>query len=87
MDGQFLLLNSEGSQSEVEARGVGFLLTEEGFGGATLQAARDVWNLDAARLGMLKEHGIENQRLTRLHAQAAAAIAEAEAAAKQLKWG
>ena len=86
LDGQFLLLNSEGSQSEAEARGQGFSLTEEGFGGATLQAARDVWNLDAARLGMLKEHGIENQRLTRLHAQAAAAIAEAEAAAEQLKW-
>ena len=86
LDGQFLLLNSEGSQSEAEARGQGFLLTEEGFGGATLQAARDLWNLDAARLGILKEHGIENQRLTRLHAQAAAAIAEAEAAAEQLKW-
>ena len=86
LDGQFLLLNSEGSQSEAEARGQGFLLTEEGFGGATLQAARDLWNLDAARLGMLKEHGIENQRLTRLHAQAATAIAEAEAAAEQLKW-
>ena len=86
LDGQFLLLNSEGSQSEAEARGQGFLLTEEGFGSATLQAARDLWNLDAARLGMLKEHGIENQRLTRLHAQAAAAIAEAEAAAEQLKW-
>ena len=86
LDGQFLLLNSEGSQSEAEARGAGFLLTEEGFGGATLQAARDLWNLDAARLGMLKEHGIENQRLTRLHAQAAVAIAEAEVAAEQLKW-
>ena len=45
-----------------------------------------MWNLDAARLGMLKEHGIENQRLTRLHAQTAVAIAEAEAAAEQLKW-
>ena len=86
LDGQFLLLNSEGSQSEAEARGEGFLLTEEGFGGATLQAARDLWNLDAARLGILKEHGIENQRLTRLHAQAATAIAEAEVAAEQLKW-
>ncbi|MCE2447259.1 MAG: M28 family peptidase [Candidatus Latescibacteria bacterium] len=86
LDDQLLLLNSEGSQSEIEARGRGFLLAEEGFGGATLQAARDVWNLDAVRLGVLKEHGIENQRLTRLHAQAAAAIAEAEAAAEQLKW-
>ncbi|MDE2706958.1 MAG: M28 family peptidase [Gemmatimonadota bacterium] len=86
LDDQLLLLNSEGSQSETEARGRGFLLTEEGFGAATLQAARDVWNLDAARLGVLKEHGIENQRLTRLHAQAAVAIAEAEAAAEQLKW-
>ena len=86
LDGQFLLLNSEGGQNEAEARGQGFLLTEEGFGAATLQAARDVWNLDAARLGVLKEHGIENQRLTRLHAQTAAAIAEAEAAAEQLKW-
>lgn len=86
LDGQLLLLNSEGSHSEAEARGRGFLLAEEGFGAATLQAARDVWNLDAARLGVLAEHGIENQRLTRLHAQAAAAIAEAEAAAEQLKW-
>ena len=54
LDDQLLLLNSESSQSETEARGRGFLLTEEGFGGATLQAARDVWNLDAARLGVLK---------------------------------
>ena len=86
LDGQLLLLNSEGSQSEAAARGRGFLLAEEGFGAATLQAAQDVWNLDAVRLGVLEEHGIENQRLTRLHAQAAAAIAEAEAAAEQLKW-
>lgn len=86
LDGQLLLLNSEGSDSEKAARGRGFLLSEEGFGATTLQAARDVWNLDAARLGVLAEHGIENQRLTRLHAQAAAAIAEAEAAAEQLRW-
>ncbi len=86
LDDQLLLLNSEGSQSETAARGRGFLLTEQGFGAATLQAARDVWNLNAARLGILNEHGIENQRLTRLHAQTAAAIDAAAAAAEQLKW-
>ena len=86
LDGQLLLLNSEGSQSEAAARGRGFLLAEEGFGAATLQAARDVWTLDAARLEVLEKHGIENQRLTRLHAQAAGAIAQAEAAAEQRRW-
>ena len=83
---RLLLLNSEGHVDEAEARGRGFLLATEKLGATTLQSARDLWNIDEARMRTLARHGIENQRLTRLHDQAAELIARAEGAAERLEW-
>ena len=83
---RLLLLNSEGHASEAEARGRGFLLATDKLGATTLQAARDLWNIDEARMRTLARHGIENQNMTRLHDQAAMLIARAEEAAERLEW-
>ena len=85
-DQQLLLLNSQGIADEVAARGRGFSLAEEELGAATLQAAKDMWALDEARMRTLARHGIENQRLIRLHEKARELIGRAEQAAKDLQW-
>ena len=83
---RLLLLNSTGNADEEQARGRGFLLAEESLATTTLQAAKDMWNLDEARMRTLAGHGIENQRLTRLHDRAGELIGRAEAAAERLQW-
>ena len=81
-----LLLNSRGHASEEEARGQGFLLQEEPLTGVTLIAARDMWNLDEARLRRMRKHAIENRRVVALHQWSGQLIARAEAAAQQRQW-
>ena len=83
---RLLLTNSVGSASEDQAKGRGFLLSKEDLRATTLQAAKDMWNLDEARMRTLAGHGIENQRLTRLHDRAALLIGRAEAAEQNLQW-
>ena len=50
IDQRQLLLNSSGYRDEEEARGRGFLLAHDELGFTALQAARDMWNLDKARI-------------------------------------
>ena len=81
-----LLLNGAGADSEEQARGRGFLLASEELGFTTLQAARDMWDLDEARIVSMRRHAIENGRLNRLHARAGELIAAAVAARERLDW-
>ena len=85
---RFLLLNSKSVESEEKARGEGFKtsLSQDPFIRTSFQAARDMWNLDEARLRELKKYGIENQRLQMLHQKAAQEIALAEVALKATQW-
>jgi hypothetical protein len=81
-----LLLNSEGTATEDVARGRGFLLAEEGLGQTGLQAVRDMWALDEARMRTMRHHAIENQRLVRLHQRTKELIEASERAAEELQW-
>ena len=83
---RMLLLNSQGAANEEVARGRGFLLAEEGLGQTGLQAVRDMWALDEARMQTMRHHAIENQRLVRLHQRAADLIEASERAAEELQW-
>ena len=81
-----LLINSQGAASEREARGIGYLLAEEGLTRTAVLALRDMWQLTEARLRTLRRHAIENQRLTQLHARARSLMKEAEDAGRARDW-
>ncbi|MDA0748492.1 MAG: hypothetical protein O2954_18390, partial [bacterium] len=84
---RYLLLNSKSAESETEARGEGFVtLTHGSFVRTSYQAARDMWNLDEARMREMKRFSIENQRLSSLHAQAALHLEQAEQAMQEKRW-
>ena len=84
--GLMLLINSQGAASEREARGIGYLLAEEGLTRTAVLALRDMWQLTEARLRTLRRHAIENQRLTQLHARARSLMKEAEDAGRARDW-
>ena len=86
VDQRQLLLNSSGYRDEEEARGRGFLLAHDELGFTALQAARDMWNLDEARIRSMRRHAIENARIDRLHARVADLIEGAERARNRLDW-
>lgn len=86
VDQRQLLLNSDGYRSEEEARGRGFLVGDDPLGFTALQAARDMWNLDEARMRSMRSHAIENARIDRLHERVAALIDGAERARDKLDW-
>ena len=86
VDQRQLLLNSSGYRDEEEARGRGFLLAHDELGFTALQAARDMWNLDEARIRSMRRHAIENARIDRLHARVADLIEGAERARDSLDW-
>ena len=83
---RILLLNSAGFATEDEAKGRGFLLSEDDLARTDLQAARDMWNLDEVRIQTMRRHAIENKRLVRLHRRGGQLLVEAEEAAEQKDW-
>ncbi len=84
---RYLLLNSEPTADKYQALGRGYLI-EAGttFAQTTYLAARDMWNLDEARMRELQRFGIENNRLTSLHRRAREQLDAAERAAAELRW-
>ena len=75
---RLLLLNA----SEEEPLGTGFAVGEHGgsIPLTPLRAARDMWLLDEERIVRFRKHGLENPRVSRLHAIAARRLDGAQAA-------
>ncbi|MFT5368064.1 MAG: hypothetical protein ACI8V2_003027, partial [Candidatus Latescibacterota bacterium] len=85
---RYLLLNSQGVESEEMARGEGFqTLTHGSFLHTSFQAAKDMWMLNESRIQELKAYSVENFRLDNLHAQAKAYLDRAESAKEDKRWG
>ncbi len=83
---RMLLINSQGEGSEKDARGIGYLLAEDGLTRTPVLALRDMWQLTEARLRTMRRHGIENQRLTQLHERARTLMQGADDALEARKW-
>jgi len=83
---RMLLLNSEGGETEAEARGKGYRLDRDSLVPTGFLAVRDMWRLNDARLNIMRDHAIENQRLSRLHERGRALIEKAEAAQGERRW-
>ena len=82
-----LLLNASTHMDKDEAEGAGFAIdSETSFARTSYLTARDMWNLDEARMVELKSFAIENQRLNNLHGRAKVEIDAAEAALGEKKW-
>ncbi len=86
VNGRMLLINSEGSENEEQARGIGFDIRKDRLSRTGMLILRDMWNLNEARLRTMREHAIENQRLTRLHESGREYMERAEAAEKAKDW-
>ena len=84
--GRMLLTNSQGEASEKEARGIGYLLAEDGLTRTAELALRDMWQLTEARLRTMRRHAIENQRLGQLHERARFLMKGAEDALQAREW-
>ena len=86
IDNRLLLLNSEGSESEEQARGRGYVLREDSLTRTGMLAVEDMWQLNEARLHTLREHAIENQYLARLHQRGQTLIEKARQAEEARDW-
>ena len=86
MGQRMMLLNSEGSEDEERARGIGYSMEEDDLIPTGLLAAQDMWNLNEARLQTMRTHAIENQRLSRLHERGRELIDEARNAMEERRW-
>jgi len=75
---RLLLLNA----SKEQPLGTGFVVGEQGgdIPHTPLHAARDMWLLDDRRSADFRAHGLENPRVTQLHALAAARLKAADEA-------
>ena len=84
---RYLLLNSNSVDDKERALGDGFTIdADASFARTSFQAAKDMWNLDEARMRELKSFAIENQRLNDLHERARAEIDLAERALEEKDW-
>ena len=85
---RYLLLNSAVSDDTRGALGSGYRIGAAGtsFARTTFLAARDMWNLDEARMRELTGFGIENRRLGSLHRQARVHLEAAGKALEQRRW-
>ncbi|MDA0748324.1 MAG: M28 family peptidase, partial [bacterium] len=84
---RYLLINAGNPGSEAAAHGTGFLtLTHGAIAHTVYRAAKDMWTLDETRMQELKKYGIENFRLTNLHAQAKFNLDAAKEAQENLEW-
>ncbi len=81
---QLLLLNNGIPNSR--PNGEGFALATERLVPTLLQAAWDMWRLDADRLQTMRDHAIENQHLQRLHQRTAQVLEAAQEAAERKEW-
>ena len=84
--GGVLLVNSQGSDSEESARGIGYLPSDGPLTRMGLRSARDMWLLDEYRLETLRTHAIENVALERLHEEGRRMIDRAVAAEQAGDW-
>ena len=83
-----LLLNSESADDKDRALGAGFAIQPgTSFSRTSYRSARDMWNLDEARMRELKSFAIENQRLNALHDRAGEELEKAELALASKEWG
>ena len=84
---RYLLLNSAASDDPGAALGSGYRIAPgTSFARTTYLAARDMWNLDEARMRELSGFGIENRRLGSLHRQARVHLEAAGNAMEQRHW-
>ena len=81
-----LLVNSQGSDTEEEARGIGYLPSDGALTRMGWRSARDMWLLDEYRLETLRAHAIENVALERLHEEGGRMIDRAAAAEGAGDW-
>ena len=82
-----LLLNSVNPENKEESLGEGFAMKPgTTFARTSYLAARDMWNLDEARMRELKGFAIENQRLNNLHERAGEELALAGVALESKTW-
>jgi len=86
IDNRVLLLNGEGSETEDQARGKGYVLGRDSLMRTGMLAVEDMWRLNEARLRTMQEHAIENQRLNRLHSRGQVLIEEAKKAEGARDW-
>ena len=83
-----LLLNATNVTEKDKAEGEGYSIDQNtSFARTTFLAAKDMWNLDEARMRELKSFAIENQRLNDLHYRAKTELDLAQAASSELRWG
>ena len=83
-----LLLNSEGADDKEQALGSGFTIKPgTSFARTSYRSAKDMWNLDEARMRELKSFAIENQRLNALHDRAKVELDKAAHALETKDWG
>ena len=81
-----LLINSPGGSDEKEARGSGYDLERDVLVPTSFLAVRDMWRLNEARLQTMRRHGIENQKIDRLHESGRRLIERASKAMAQRSW-
>ena len=86
IDNRMLLLNSAGEESEDLARGEGYNLSRDSLVRTGMLAVEDMWKLNEARLRTMREHAIENQRLSRLHQRGKVLIEKAKEAEQERDW-
>lgn len=81
------LVNNPGARDEETAQGVGYDLgARRIIEHSTLESARNLWRLDQVRNERLRQYAIENPRVEARHRRVATLMAEAEQAARDLKW-
>ena len=86
IDNRLLLLNSEGVETEEQARGKGYVLRRDSLVRTGMLAVEDMWMLNESRLRTMRKHAIENQRLSRLHQQGKLQIDRAKRAEQEQNW-
>lgn len=84
---RYLLLNSQSTTDKQAALGTGYRIgVGTSFARTTFLAARDMWNLDEARMNELEDFGIENRRLSNLHERSKEQLDLAQQAESQKHW-
>ena len=88
-DDSLMYLMSNGmilTNSRIAARGTGYVVGRDALERTAYLAVQDMWRLNDVRLATMREHAIENLRLTRLHEYGRKLIARAAIAAENREW-
>jgi len=85
---RMLFLNAPSADGRrEEAEGLGYSMEDHRLVvNAPYQVLRDMYHLDEFRIRMVKEFGIDNRRLERLHAAAGDSLQKAGHALQELRW-